>query len=131
MGQVAYERLNFVRQDGDYLTTNRVALGAKTATFRVVVWWRPLPAMLEQDEVTGSWFLSMFTTRGLPIVQNTAMRDRTDCLLGVSTQGRPVGAVVPYDPKSRGVLGPNAWQADGVLLLYLPGGFVPDDFTLY
>ena len=132
MGQVNYQRLDFVsRKSGDVLSTNRVALGGRTATFRIRVWWRPLPEALEQDESTGCWFLSMWTTRGLPIIVNAPMRDRTDCLLGVSTEGRPVGAVVPYDPKVRPSLGINAWRSDGVLLLYLPDGFPPEDFTLY
>lgn len=131
MGSVRYQRLEFVRKSQDRLTTNRVQLGDTTATYRMAMWWRPLPREYPQDDSTGAWFFDMFTTRGVPIVTGAPVRDRTDCLLGVSTAGRPVGAIIAYDPKARGDLTINAWQGDGVLLLYLPDGFNPEDFAAY
>ena len=131
MAIVRYQRLEFVRKSQDRLTTNRVQLGGTTATFRLALWWRPMAYSEPQDDSTGAWFFDMFTTRGLPIVTAAPVRDRTDCLLGVSTAGRPPGAIIAYDPKARGDLTINAWQGDGVLFLYLPDGFVPDDFAAY
>lgn len=131
MGRVAYQRLNFVRQPGDRLTANRVPLGGRTQTFSLAVWWRPLPDRFPQDEVTGAWFLDMSTTRGVAIVTGAPIRDRTDCLLGISTEGRPAGAIIAYDPRAREALTASAWTTDGVLLLYLPDGFIPADFSLY
>jgi len=125
------KRLEFVRQAGDRLPTNRVALGGRTQTYRIIVWWRPLPDRYPQDDVTGAWFLDMSTTRGVPIVNGAPVRDRTDCLLGISTEGRPAGAIIAYDPKQRDTLTASAWTTDGVLLLYLPDGFNPADFSLY
>lgn len=133
MPTVAYHRLDFVRQPGDYLQTNRVALDGTTATFRITVYWRPLPRAYPQpaDEVTGAWFMDMATTNDVVIVTGAPMRDRTDTLLGVSTAGRPPGAIVPYDPKAPRSYTLGAWTTQGVLLLYLPGGFVPSDFAAY
>ena len=131
MGTVRTLRLEFVRKSQDRLTTQRVQLGGTTATYRLAMWWRPLPRTYPQDESTGAWFFDMFTARGAPIVTGAPVRDRTDCLLGVSTAGRPAGAIIAYDPKARGDLTINAWQGDGVLFLYLPDGFVPDDFAAY
>lgn len=131
MGQVDYQRLNFVRQPGDRLTANRVPLGGRTQTFSFAVWWRPMPDRYPQDDVTGAWFLDMATTRGVPIVNSAPIRDRTDCLQGISTEGRPAGAIIAYDPRARETLSSAAWTTDGVLLLYLPSGFDPADFSLY
>lgn len=131
MATIRTQRLEFVRKSQDRLTTNRVALGDNTATFRLEMWWRPLPREYPQEDSTGSWIFGMYTTRGLPIVTGAPVRDRTDCLLGISTAGRPPGAIIAYDPKARGALTINAWQADGVLCLYLPDGFNPSDFAAY
>lgn len=125
------QRLEFVRKAQDRLTTQRVALGGTTATFRLALWWRPLPREWPQDDSTGAWFLDMFRSNGDPIVTCAPVRDRTDCLLGVSTAGRPAGAIIAYDPKARGDLTINAWTTDGVVFLYLPDGFNPSEFAAY
>ena len=54
-----------------------------------------------------------------------------EALLGVSTLGRPAGALIAYDPKARGDLTINAWTTDGVVFLYLPDGFNPSEFAAY
>ncbi len=131
MGIITTLRLEFVRQPGDYLLTSGLKLDGGTATFNLLVFWRPLLRALPpaEDEVTGAWFLTMTTATGVPIVTGAPMRDRTDALLGIATAGRPRGAIVPYDPKAPRPYTLGAWTTMGVALYYLPGGFVPDDFA--
>ena len=64
-------------------------------------------------------------------VNGAWVRDRVDCLLGVSSDGRPSGGIMAYDPKRRGDPGVNAWSTDGVALYYVPGGLNPADFAAY
>ncbi len=79
----------------------------------------------------ASWVLDMSTTDGRVIVNGAWVRDRVDCLLGVSSDGRPAGGIMAYDPKRRGDPGPDAWSTDGVALYYVPGGLDPADFAAY
>lgn len=115
-------RFEFATQAGDTLATNRVVLDKGGLSYRVMLRWLP------QAE---TWIFDLATSAGVRIVSGAWVRDRTDLLLGVSTTGRPVGAIMSYDPKRRGDPGPDAWTLDGVLLLYVPAGLVPDEFSLY
>jgi hypothetical protein len=112
----------FTRAPGDYLVTSAVALDAGGPKFRIVMRWQP------QAE---SWVLDLFTSPGATIVTGAWVRDRTDCILGVSTLNRPIGGIMSYDPKRRGEPGLNAYTLDGVKLLYVPLGLNPEDFSLY
>ena len=122
MTVIAVKRLDFARGDGDYLVTNRVRLDGTGVSYRMSLLW------FEQSE---SWVFDMSTSTGQVIVSGAWPRDRVDCLLGISSPGRPPGGIMAYDPKQRGNPGRNAWGKDGVLFLYVPGGLNPDDFTLY
>jgi hypothetical protein len=112
----------FTRAPGDYLVTSAVALDAGGPKFRIVMRWQPQPL---------SWVLDLFTSSGSTICTGVWVRDRTDCILGVSTVNRPRGGIMSYDPKRRGEPGPDAYTLDGVKLLYVPLGLNPEDFSLY
>lgn len=122
MATLAVHRLEFVRQAWDRLATGRVVLDPDGPTFRMVMWWRP---------IAGSWFLDLSLTTGVVIVTGAPVRDRTDCILGVSTPGRPQGAILSYDPKGRGDPTFDSYSAGGVGLYYVPAGIDPRDFALY
>lgn len=129
MTLIAANRLEFARvppgRDGrppDVLATNAVTLDPSGPKYAIDMRWRP---------VAESWFLTLRLTSGAVIVSGAPVRDRTDCLLGVSTPGRPAGAIISYDPKGRGDPTLQSYAKDGVLLVYLPNGFNPADFTLY
>ena len=122
MASIDYLRLDFSAQEGDTLATNRVVLDKGGPTYRMRLRWLP-------QAVT--WSFDLATTAGVKIVSGASVRDRTDCLLGITTPGRPKGAIMAYDPKRRGDPGLNAWTLDGVLFVYLPGGFEPELFSLY
>ena len=126
---IAARRLEFVRVPPssrgtvpDVLDTGKVTLDPNAGTFAVRIMWRP---------TCETWYLDLRSTSGTPIVLGAAVRDRVDCLLGVSTPGRPRGAIMSYDPKGRG--NPTALSfADGVVgLWYVPAGLDPYDFALY
>jgi len=119
---IAIQSLEFVRAPGDYLVTNRVRLVDGGPTYRMVMRWMPQPAF---------WVLDIATTGGATIVSGAWVRDRTDCILGVSTTGRPPGAIMSYDPKRRGEPTLTSYYKDGVSLLFVPGGMDPNDFSLY
>lgn len=136
MATIPYKRLEFARQPGDFLVSGRLSLDQGGPTYRMTLWHRPQqgPQSPTTGEPPGRWLFSMATTAGARIVTGAWVRDRTDVLLGVSSVGRPRGAVVAYDPKRRGdPAGPGAFSddGDGVLFLYLPQGFDPTDFALY
>ena len=123
------KRLEFVRvppgpngRSPDVLRTNSVVLDDDGPKFTISMLWRP---------VAASWFLTLRLTSGTPIVSGAPVRDRTDCLLGISTPGRPLGAIISYDPKGRGDPTLDSYARDGVSLYYLPDGFNPQDFTVY
>ena len=127
------KRLNFTDQAAppnrpppDFLQSNLVRLddAPGSPTYRITLRWAPLAA---------SWYLTLATTTGAIIVSGARVSDRTDCLLGVSTTGRPRGAIVSFDPIRRGDPGANAYvtNGDGVSLYYVPAGLNPADFTLY
>lgn len=126
MTTIAIKRLEFVTQGGDFLQTNHVRLddAAGSLTYRITLRWAPQCA---------SWYLTLATTTGVIIVSGARVSDRTDCLLGVSTAGRPLGAIMAYNPKTREDPGANAFavNGDGVLLYYVPAGLDPADFTAY
>ena len=129
MAVVPIRRLEFVRvppdasgRPPDVLTTNRVVLDVDGPTFSIALNWRPIAA---------SWFLTLRLTSGRVVVSGAPVRDRTDCLLGISTPGRPRGAIISYDPRRRGDPTLDSYAKDDVRLYYLPGGFNPADFTLY
>jgi hypothetical protein len=87
--------------------------------------WRP---------VAESWFLTLRLTSGRVIVSGAPVRDRTDCLLGVTPPSgttRPRGAIMSYDPKGRGDPTLESFFADDVRLYYVPAGLDPADFAVY
>lgn len=129
MTQTSVRRLEFVRVPPssrgtvpDRLDTGIVVLDPSAGTYAITLLWRP---------TCETWYLSLWTTAGTPIVLGTAVRDRVDCLLGISTPGRPAGAIISYDPLRRG--DPTlASFADGVVgLYYLPAGLDPYSVALY
>jgi hypothetical protein len=122
MTDITIKRLEFARGEGDVLATGRVRLDANGPEYNLFLLWMPQQA---------SWVLDMSTTDGRTIVNGAWIRDRVDCLLGVSSDGRPAGGIMAYDPKRRGDPGPNAWSTDGVALYYVPGGLDPADFAAY
>lgn len=122
MSVIPVRRLEFVRAAWDRLTTNAVTLDVNGPKYALDMRWRP---------VAESWFLTVRLTSGVVIVSGAPVRDRTDCLLGISTQGRPQGAIISYDPKGRGDPTLTSYSKDDVRLYYLPLGFNPSDFTLY
>ena len=116
-------RLEFVRASWDTLASGAVVLDRSAGVsylFRLS--WRPL---------VEAWLLTLLRTTGQVVVSGAVVRDRTDSLLGVSTPGRPPGAVVAYDPRGRGDPTLESFSRGGVGLYYLPDGFDPNDFTLY
>lgn len=119
---VPARRLEFVRAAWDTLASGSVVLDPNGSTYLLRVRWMP---------VAESWFLTLLLTSGDLVVSGAAVRDRTDCLLGVSTTGRPRGALISYDPKGRGDPTLTSFSSGVVGLYYLPGGFVPADFSLY
>ena len=122
MTDITIKRLEFARGEGEALATGRVRLDANGPEYNIFLLWMPQQA---------SWVLDMSTTDGRTIVNGTWVRDRVDCLLGVSSDGRPAGGIMAYDPKRRGDPGPDAWSTDGVALYYVPGGLNPEDFAAY
>lgn len=129
MATLAVRRLEFVAvpavatsRPPDRLDTGRVVLDPGAGTFSISLLWSPTGA---------TWYLDLRTTSGAPIVLGTAVRDRVDCLLGVSTRGRPAGAIMSYDPRRRGDPTLTSWSADGVGLFYVPAGLDPNDLTLF
>ena len=122
---VAVRRLVFVdrlTQTPDTLETNSVALGDSVRTFAITMRWLPR---------AETWYLNLRTTSGVTIVSGAWVRDRTDCLLGVSTPGRPAGAIMSFDPKGRGDPTRTSYAEDGVGLFFVPGGLDPHDYSLY
>jgi len=123
---LAVRPLEFVRggtpAEHDHLVTNRLSLVDGGPTYRVTMRWMPVQA---------SWILDMNTTSGRAIVSGAWVRDRVDCLLGISSTDRPPGAIMSYDPKRRGDPTLDSYFKDGVSLLYVPGGLNPDDFSFY
>ena len=122
MTDITVKRLEFARGPGDVLAAGRIRLDADGPEYRITILWMP---------TQGSWVLDMSTTDGRVIVSGAWLRDRVDCLLGVSSNGRPAGGIMAYDPKQRGDPGAEAFSADGVALYYVPGGLNPDDFSTY
>ena len=122
MTDIAIKRLEFARGEGEALATGRVRLDANGPEYNIFLLWMPQQA---------SWVLDMSTTDGRVIVNGAWVRDRVDCLLGVSSDGRPAGGIMAYDPKRRGDPGPDAWSTDGVALYYVPAGLDPADFAAY
>ena len=122
MTDITIKRLEFARGEGDVLATGRIRLDASGPEYNIFLLYMPQQA---------SWVLDMSTTDGRTIVSGAWVRDRVDCLLGVSSDGRPNGGIMAYDPKRRGDPGPDAWSTDGVALYYVPGGLDPADFAAY
>ena len=122
MTDITIKRLEFARGEGEALATGRVRLDANGPEYNIFLLWMPQQT---------SWVLDMSTTDGRTIVSGAWVRDRVDCLLGVSSDGRPSGGIMAYDPKRRGDPGPNAWSTDGVAMYYVPGGLNPADFAAY
>lgn len=122
MTDITIKRLEFARGEGEALATGRVRLDANGPEYNIFLLWMPQQA---------SWVLDMSTTDGRTIVSGAWVRDRVDCLLGVSSDGRPAGGIMAYDPKRRGDPGPDAWSTDGVALYYVPAGLDPADFAAY
>jgi hypothetical protein len=122
MTDIAIKRLEFASGAGDVLSTGRVRLDASGPEYNIFLLWMPQQA---------SWVLDMSTTAGATIVSGAWVRDRVDCLLGVSSVGRPLGGIMAYDPKGRGDPGANAFDTDGVALYYVPDGLNPADFAAY
>lgn len=114
--------LTFSQAEGDYLSTGRVTLDTLGPTYRIVLRWSPVQA---------TWNLDLATTSGTSIVSGTWVRDRVDCLLGVSTVGRPKGAIVAINPKTRADPDLDSFVLGVSTLYYVPAGLRPKDFTLY
>jgi hypothetical protein len=128
---LSYKRLEFARQPGDYLVSGRITLDQGGPTYRMTLQHHP---QMGNAEPLGRWTFDMRTTTNLTIVTGAAVRDRTSVLLGVQSLGRPRGEIIAYDPKQRG----DPWsstafsdEGDGVLFLYLPGGYDPTMFAIY
>lgn len=119
---ISVKRIEFAKQPGDYLSTGRVQLDSPGPTFRVVLRWLP---------TAETWILDLYTADGTPIVKGAWVRDRTDCLLGISTPGRPLGAIMSYDPKGRGDPVLDSFYTGGVGLYYVPAGMNSADFSAY
>lgn len=115
-------RFEFVRQPGDFRESGNVRLDAGTISHRITMRWMPQ---------FGAWVLSLATTAGVRVVSGVAVRDRVDCLLGVSTQGRPRGAIMSYSPKGAGDPTLDSFTTGGASLWYVPQGLDPNLFTLY
>ena len=116
-------RLEFVRAAWDRLDTGAVTLDPGVGrAYAISILWRPTAL---------TWYLSLWTTSGAPIVLGAPVRDRVDCLLGVSTPGRPVGGIMSYDRKGRGDPGLDSWSTGDVGLYYVPAGLVPTSFAVY
>lgn len=111
--------LQFAKIPGDYKATNRVQLDNPGPSFGLVLRWEPQ---------AGFWFLDI-SSGALVIAEGCWVRDRTDCLLGVSTAGRPAGAIMSYDPLSRGEPGLDAYTTGGCSLYYMPSGLNPVDWV--
>jgi hypothetical protein len=116
-------RLEFVRAAWDTLASGAVVLDRSVGTtYLIRLRWMP---------IAESWYLTMLLTSGLVVVSGAALRDRTDCLMGVSTPGRPAGALISYDPKASGDPTLASYSRGGAGLYYLPDGFDPTSFSLY
>lgn len=123
MTAVAARRLEFVRgPQRDRLDSGRVVLDPNGATFRILMLWRP---------IAESWVFDLRLTSGAAITLGEAVRDRTDLLLGCSTLGRPVGAIMSYDPKGRGDPTLESYSTGGAGLYYFPGGVDPSLLAVY
>jgi hypothetical protein len=122
MSNIDFQRLNFIRAPGDTLITNQITLDRNGPPYQIT---------MRYQMVAETWLLDLATTSGVVIVSGAWVRDRTDCLLGVSTPGRPNGAIMSYDPKGRGDPTLDSYFANGVLLLYVPLGLNPADFDAY
>lgn len=119
----AVRRIEFVRAAWDRLDTGAVTLDPGLGlAFAMSLKWRPTAL---------TWYLDLRTTSGAPIVLGAPVRDRTDCLLGVSTPGRPRGGIMSYDPKGRGDPGLDSWSTGDVGLYYVPAGLDPTSFAVY
>lgn len=114
--------LQFSKVPGDTKITNRVQLDNPGPSYALTLRWLP------QAEL---WILDLYSTAGVTIVSSAWVLDRTDALLGVSTPGRPKGAIMSYDPLGRGNPGLEAWTTGGHSLYYIPSGLIPSDFSRY
>lgn len=117
--------LALVRNPGDHIVSGRVVLDdgmGGTPQFQVDVAWIPQ---------TNLWLLSLKTAGGAPIGLGLPLRDRTDCLLGVSTPGRPAGALFPYDPGRRGDPTLDSFYLGTARLYYAPLGLPLGGFAVY
>lgn len=115
--------LALVRNPGDHVVSGRVVLDSDGPPYAVDCYWVPQ---------SGLWWLSLATASGAPIVTGVALRDRTDCLLGVSTPGRPRGALFPYDPATRGVDPTlDSFYLGTARLYYAPDGLQLGGFAKY
>lgn len=118
---VDYERIELAATEGDRLFAPRVVLDANLPPFGVTLWWRPQASI---------WILDLTRSNGSAIVSGTILRDRVDALLGVSTLGRPAGAIVPYAARP-GPLTLEGFTRGSYSLYYLPGGFDPALYAAY
>jgi hypothetical protein len=118
---IHYQRIELAQTEGDRLFAPRITLDENRPPFGLAMWWRP------QAEL---WLLDVTRADGSPVVLGAVLRDRTDALLGVSTPGRPLGAVVPYAQRP-GPLTLDGFTRGSSSLLYLPDGFDPVLFAAY
>jgi len=112
--------LQFARVPGDFKSTNRVQLDNPGPSFGITLRWMPQ---------AGIWTLDLFSGSTV-LARGCWVRDRTDCLLGISTPGRPLGAIMSYDPLRRGQPGLDAYTTGGCGLYYIPTGLNPVDWVL-
>jgi hypothetical protein len=113
--------LQIVRNPGDHLISNRIVLDDNGGVFAIDLAFQMVP---------NFWSCTITRATGETIVSGVALRDRTDVLMGVSTPGRPRGALFPYDPR-RVDPGLDAFLLGTAKLYYAPGGLPLGFFALF
>ena len=117
--------IEFANNDGDRLRTSRVRLDRTGPTYTMILDFLPVA-----DEEQGAWALTMRTTNGEPIVSGAFLRNRVDVLDGITSEGRPPGAIAPYNPATSEDPRRYGFESGGFQLLYLPDGFDPSVFVI-
>jgi hypothetical protein len=111
--------IEFVKSPGDRLTTARLRFEPSGETFSITLDFLPVA-----DGELGLWAMSMVTTNGEQIVSLVV------ALQGNTAEGRPPGAIIPYNPASSDDPRRNAFYGDGFDLVYSPDGYDPADFAI-
>lgn len=117
--------IEFVKSAGDRLTTAKLRLDDDGPSYAVTMDWLPLA-----DSEAGLWAMSMVTTGGAQIVSGIPLRNRVDALQGNTAEGRPVGAIIPYNPATSDDPRRFAFTTGGFRLVYSPDGYDPALFAI-